>query len=170
MRVNAIKQNLKNEHSVSELLGLDIREGCDAIDYIQRHYESFCANELISVISKIRLDTDILMIDMNLHLIRELIAQRLVLNMPPNEDKETACIQASYYARKSYLGAVVVEPKNDNNILNNLHAKAQKTLVRGITWRDEHFQGMTLNEIASREGLSATYVANTIYQSFITLS
>jgi DNA invertase Pin-like site-specific DNA recombinase len=168
--VNAIKQNLKNENGIAELLGLDIREDCDAIDYIQRHYESFSDNELISVIGKIRLDTDILMIDINLHLMRELIARRLVLKMPPNEDKETACIKASYHARKSYLGSVIVEPKSDNNILNNLHPKAQKTLVRGIIWRDQHFQGMTLNEIASREGLSATYVANTIYQSFITLS
>jgi len=51
-----------------------------------------------------------------------------------------------------------------------MHPKAQKTLVRGIIWRDEHFQGMTLEEIAKREGLSASYVANVIYQSFLTLS
>lgn len=168
--INAIRQNLKDPQHISELLRLDIHEDCDPIDYIQKHHESFTAHELVSVISKISLDTDILIINVDLHLMCELIAQRLSLKILHGEDKETACIKVPYHTRKSYLGSVVVQPKSDNSFLDDMHPKAQKTLVRGIVWRDEHFQGMTLEEIAKREGLSATYVANVIYQSFVTLS
>ena len=44
-----------------------------------------------------------------------------------------------------------------------------KNLVRGIIWRDEHFGGLTIRQIAEREYLSEGYVGKLIFESFESL-
>jgi len=40
--------------------------------------------------------------------------------------------------------------------------KALKKLVQGIIWRDEHFDGVSMKEIARRENYSDAYVRSAI--------
>jgi hypothetical protein len=44
-----------------------------------------------------------------------------------------------------------------------------KKLVQGVLWRDEHFAGLPLKDIARREGRSEAYVGSTIFAGFETL-
>jgi hypothetical protein len=41
-----------------------------------------------------------------------------------------------------------------------------RNLVQGLIWRDEHFDGMTLRDIAKRDGLSEGYIRKCIFRGF----
>ena len=59
----------------------------------------------------------------------------------------------------------MIEPKSENDIFDLSNANLKK-LVQGIIWRDEHFDGKTLTEIAQREGCSDAHVGKCIMRSF----
>lgn len=40
-----------------------------------------------------------------------------------------------------------------------------KNLIRGIIWRDEHFDGLTVREIAERESFSEAFIGRCIFRS-----
>ena len=44
-----------------------------------------------------------------------------------------------------------------------------KKLVQGLIWRDEHFGGMTLTDIAKREQCSDAYIGKCIIDGFTAL-
>ena len=49
-----------------------------------------------------------------------------------------------------------------------LYVKSEsfEKLVQGVIWRDEHFDGLDLKEIAHREGCSEAYVGTANFSSF----
>lgn len=51
-------------------------------------------------------------------------------------------------------------------IVSDITSDKLKKLVQGIIWRDEHFGGMTLKDIALRENCSEGYVGTAIFGSF----
>jgi len=69
---------------------------------------------------------------------------------------------------KARRGAIVIEPVGPKDIFDLPHIKLKK-LVQGIVWRDEHFDGLTLKEIAGREGCSEAYLGTAIFSSFDSL-
>lgn len=48
----------------------------------------------------------------------------------------------------------------------DISAEDTKKLVQGIVWRDEHLDGVHINEIAKRENYSSRYIRNRIMGSF----
>lgn len=59
----------------------------------------------------------------------------------------------------------MIEPDGPKDIFDLPPTKLKK-LVQGFIWRDEHFDGLTLKEIARREGCSEAYVGTAIFSSF----
>jgi site-specific DNA recombinase len=41
-----------------------------------------------------------------------------------------------------------------------------RDLIRGTIWRDEHFNGMTIRDIASRDAHSEVFVGRLIHRTF----
>ena len=68
---------------------------------------------------------------------------------------------------KAKRGAIVIRSQQQD--VFNLSSYELKKLVQGVVWRDEHFDGMALKEIAKREGCSEGYVGRVIFRSFETL-
>lgn len=50
---------------------------------------------------------------------------------------------------------------NENNLLAEL-----RDLVRGVVWRDQHFNCLTIRQIAEREGHSEVFVGRLIHKTF----
>lgn len=50
--------------------------------------------------------------------------------------------------------------------LLDLSSGELRNLVRGLIWRDEHFGGMILRDIARREGFSEGYIGQCIFRTF----
>ena len=48
----------------------------------------------------------------------------------------------------------------------DIPAHGLKKLIQGFVWRDEHFGGMTLQNIARREKVSDSFVGKQIFRTF----
>lgn len=65
---------------------------------------------------------------------------------------------------KAKKGAIVIRPEGRD--MFDLPPAELKKLVQGVVWREEHFTGKTLTEIAHREGCSDAHVGKCIMHSF----
>lgn len=76
-------------------------------------------------------------------------------------------INVPFEARRSRDGAVILEAQKRPGEKDpfDLPQHELKNLIRGIVWRQQHFEGMTFLEIATRENCSQTLVGNLIHQS-----
>jgi hypothetical protein len=61
---------------------------------------------------------------------------------------------------------VVIEPEKPDRDIFDLPSDQLKKLVQGFVWRNEHFQGLTIRQIAEREGLSDSHVGKQIFATF----
>jgi len=86
--------------------------------------------------------------------------------LPLNENNEVQILQVPYKAVRQKRGAIVIAPENQLKDSIDLPPDKLKKLVQGIIWRDEHFGGMTLKDIAQRENCSEGYVGTAIFGSF----
>jgi hypothetical protein len=55
-----------------------------------------------------------------------------------------------YKTSRAKQGAIVIEAKDETDVFD-LPSTNLKKLVQGVIWRDEHFDGMALKDIALRE-------------------
>ena len=80
-------------------------------------------------------------------------------------------IEAPFQPRVINNGAMIIDsPSKINNDPLDLPQDKLKNIVRGTIWRDEHFAGMTLKDIAQRGGHGENYVNRCIQESFAFLS
>ncbi len=90
----------------------------------------------------------------------------LISNYIVSEEK---AIETEFMTRSTNKGAIKIEPKRNgvsDNILENLSPIELRNLVRGMVWREDHFNGMSLKEIANRDDVSDNYVGQMIFKSF----
>lgn len=75
-------------------------------------------------------------------------------------------IHVPYERSKSAKGAVVIRPKGARNNILDLPRHKLRKLVEGIIWREEHFVGTAIKDIAIREKRSESYVGTAITDGF----
>lgn len=66
-------------------------------------------------------------------------------------------------------GTIIIKPDSEENSVLNLPPIQLKNLIRGVIWRDQHFAGSTLRDIAKQEDMSEAGVRKIIMGSFDTL-
>lgn len=71
-----------------------------------------------------------------------------------------------YNTRRGKKSSLVIEPEKPDRDIFDLPPDQLKKFVQGFIWRDEHFQGLTIRQIAEREGLSDSYVGKQIFATF----
>lgn len=69
-----------------------------------------------------------------------------------------------FQTKRGRDGAMVIEAEGRDML--DLPPEDLKRLVQGIAWRDEHFAGAYIKDIAARENYSDRYVRNRIMASF----
>lgn len=86
--------------------------------------------------------------------------------MPQTAD-ETKRISIPYITRRAHRGAIVIQPDKPDTEKDplDLPSGELRNLVRGLIWRDEHFDGATLRDIAKREKFSEGYVGQCIFRT-----
>ncbi len=76
-----------------------------------------------------------------------------------------------YNARRTKNGAVVIQAKStDNADFLDIPSDQLARIVKGIVWRDQHFAGETLSDIATRNHHGENYVNRCIQESLTFLS
>jgi len=61
---------------------------------------------------------------------------------------------------------VVIKSETGSDDIFDLQPQELKRLVQGMIWRDEHFKGATLKDIAKREKLSDSFIGKHIFKAF----
>jgi len=82
-----------------------------------------------------------------------------------NSSQEIYTMTVPFQVTKSaWKGAVVIRPpaQNSPEDIFSLPPHELRDLVRGIVWRDQHFSGMTIREIAKQTGQSDVFVGRLI--------
>jgi hypothetical protein len=96
----------------------------------------------------------------------EKLANRYLQIHIPCDTLGLELIVAPYKTARAKRGAVVIQPVGSQGGLLDLPPLKLKKLVQGVIWRDEHFEGLALKDIAKREGCSEAYVGTAIFSSF----
>jgi hypothetical protein len=63
-------------------------------------------------------------------------------------------------------GAIVLRPGGAQKDMFDIPAPELKKLIQGFIWRNEHFRGMTIQDIARREKVSDSFVGKQIFRTF----
>ncbi|MGN7503713.1 MAG: recombinase family protein [Alphaproteobacteria bacterium] len=136
------------------------------LEHIYKHHTIIPSYDLIRIcVGKIIVHFDYLTINFKPDNFKELVEKYLRVSV-------TGCIEefeitVPFKTKRGRDGAMIIE-SNERNIFD-LPPEDLKRLVQGIAWRDEHFAGAYIKDIAQRENCSDRYVRNQIMASFKTL-
>ncbi len=120
-------------------------------------------------IERITVEADRLEIKIKVDALSVLLSDAASMKIEFSGDKSTASLLVPYTARRTKKGALVIAPEKSKSDIFDLPSNELKKLVQGVIWRDEHFAGMAIKEIALRENCSQSYVGTAIFHSLKTL-
>lgn len=143
---------LSDTRKMAEALSVDHVENYEALKGAAQKCPHLEVNELFGMLKKAVISPDNIMLEIDLG----------KLKLPT-----TAKISVPFQSRKSWRGAVVIQPapvESKDDI--DLPPHELRDLIRGIIWRDEHFNGMTIRDLAAREGHSEVFVGRLIHRTF----
>ncbi len=135
-----------------------------SLTYILDHHQTIPGIDLVrTCIEKATVGLNTVRLSINPVGVQSLVAQHMNLAIEGNT--ENIQIDFPFTITRASAGALVIEPDGPRDLLD-LPPDKLKKLVQGILWRDEHFEGKTLTEIAKREGCSDAHVGKSIMYSF----
>lgn len=153
---------------VFDILGLNPVEDYRVINYIKDHLPE--GDELVkSCIQKIIVGQEVLTLEISPERLRIFLEEKLKLLIPHKPGQPLRILSLPFLTTRTNKGAIIMSRKNADHDLLDLPPHQFRNLVRGIVWRDEHFDGMSIEDIAVREGLSKSGVRKIIMGTFDTL-
>lgn len=142
---------LSDTRKMAEASSIDHVENYEVLKGAAQKCLHLEVNELFSMLKKAVISSDSIVLEIDPG----------KLNLP------MAKITVSFQSRKSWRGAVVILPaRAESKDTLDLPPHELRDLIRGIIWRDEHFNGMTIRDLAIREGHSEVFVGRLIHRSF----
>jgi site-specific DNA recombinase len=157
------------ETLVTTTIRNNIRKLCNEndgpiLDHLLSHQENIPSYDLVrKCVKHITINFDELVLKIKPKAFKKLVEKHL--NVSVTECEEEFEIIAPYKTGRSKRGAIVIDPKGQKDIFD-LPSVNLKKLVQGVIWRDEHFDGTALKDIALRENCSQAYVGKAIFTSF----
>lgn len=166
--LKSIKSKMMTAEFISEIFNFDDHHS-KTVSYIAGKANKIEPNDLLKTcVKKIVISVDQINITLSVSKLKSYFETLLKVNIPTNGFQETLTIKTSFKTQKSHKGAVVIKSDNIDDPLD-LPPQQLKNLVRGVVWRDEHFNGLSMKAIAEREGVSKASVGQIIMRSFDTL-
>lgn len=137
------------------------------LEYLIQQHEVIPTYDLVrSLVKKVTVYHDKLVLSLNLSELNKLVYQHLRMDMDCYvEDIE---VKVPYQSERRQKGTIVIKPEGKTDVFN-LPPTELKKLIQGIVWWEEHFDGVSLKSIARREHCSQDYVGSAISYSFKTL-
>lgn len=160
----AVRSQLQNIQELTKLLG--DRQNHDALEHITLHQSEISAAALVAaIIKRVTVGEQLLKLELRCRELKNLLNDKLQLSLLDPET-ESKIIEIPFEPRRGRKGALVIEAQGIKKDMFDLPPEALKKLVQGFIWRDEHFGGMTIQDIAAREGLTAPYLGQHIFRTF----
>ncbi len=161
-----MREHLSDARKIANILQVDYEQHLLALAHVVDRHQSL--THAATAIKKITVDIDTLTVDIQISDLRRYIDEVLSLSFPATSADAVYKVIFPYHTRRSKKGTVVIRPgklTDKTNDIFDLPPIELKNLVRGVVWRDEHFKGMTIRQIASRENLSEGFVGRLIHYS-----
>ena len=163
-------------HEIEQVVELNLRKNIPRLlinadesrqAHLTKHLPEVPGSVLIkSLVSKITIDLDHLQISINPDGLRIPAQECLQIALPENAITDDN-ITVPYSVRRGRNGAIIINPEqNKIKDILDLPSDELKRLIQGIDWRDRHFAGEHMSDIAKAEGYSSSYVRSTIMKSF----
>ncbi len=163
----AIRNELSDFDKVAKLFNLDTTTHSTLIEGIRKGQESISNRDLIlQTVKKVEIDQSSITISIKIQAMARLIKEQLYVAMPEYAEDEIEQITEAYITRRAHRGALILKSPNDAKDPFDMAPMELKNLVRGVIWRDRHFAGETLRQIARDENLSEAYIRKVIIKSF----
>lgn len=160
-----VRAHLSNIASLAHVFGIDHDQHYGILRMIAANSSCLQTVEIFRrAIKGATVRTDEVIIRLDAAALAGLIAEQLQIAVPPPTN-DVSEIRVPYEARTSWKGAVVIRQEVPDRDVLDLPPHELRDLVRGIVWRDEHFGGLTIREIARREGHSEVFVGRLIHKS-----
>lgn len=161
--VKSLEERLADHHYLQSIWP---DQTADTVMHVSKYMQSLNSNELVSSIQKIIIYPDNLLIMISENWIRNHVKQHLSVTLMEETNQEYLDITVPYQVKRGQSGAVMLEPTDKIKSRLDLSNENLKRLVRGMIWREEHFNGKPLLQIARANNCSWTYVNKCIDYSF----
>lgn len=164
----AIRQELAGFDNAASLLNINPAIQPDLIQMINQKQACLPGRDIVlKGIEKAVIDQAQITVFVKTEKLSRLINDNLHIAMPQTAE-DTKEIIVPYITRRAHRGVIVIQPDKPDAEKDplDLPSGELRNLVRGLIWRDEHFGGMTLRDIAKRERFSEGYVGQCIFRTF----
>ncbi len=146
-----------------EIRRLTAEEEGPVLEHILEHHENIPAHDLVrTCVERISIGLNQMAIRIKTAGFPKLAEKYLSVNVEAHD--ENFEITVSFKVGKAKKGAIVIRPEGSKDIFDLQPAELKK-LIQGVIWREEHFTGKTLTEIARREGCSDAHIGKCIMYS-----
>jgi len=165
---NSLRKELQCADSAKNLLAIDYDDASEFFVKLAGNFEKLQMRRLIvKVINKIIIDLNVATVHIDRQVLLEELAGALSTGVK-EVPKGVAKIAISIDLLKPRTDAFIVEPKTMSAAQDPFDRTPQelKNWVRGIIWRDRHFSGINISQIAQEEHCSEAWVSSLIAQSF----
>ncbi len=158
-----------NHDNLCRIVGKSIEGDFEVIESLSNRIAFLSAEHLFKVISKITVGQDKVSIGLNASNLGGVLHEVYGLN--PGAwvgGTEGIYLDVPFKVGKSWHGAVVIRPPQTGtpDDIFDLPSQELRDLIRGFIWRDDHFNGMTIREIAKRDKRSDAFVGGMIRKTF----
>ena len=133
------------------------------LDHLLKYHNSIPAYDLIQTcVKRVTVYFDYFVIAFQPEDFKKLVDKHLRVSV--TEGVDDFDITVPFQTKRGRDGAMIIEAEGRDII--DMPPEDLKRLVQGVVWRDEHFAGIHIKDIAKRENFSDRYVRNRIMDSF----
>ena len=161
-----LKSQLSDSRKFATLIGANHEQNFTILSHVTENHLNLSPSA--SVIKKVTVDVKSLTIEIYGSELCRYIEKTLKTDLSTVATGEDFRIVVPFYTSRSKKGAVVIKPGNAGDKSKDIFDMPRtelKNLIRGVVWRDEHFKGKTIRQIADRESLSEGFVGRLIHYS-----
>jgi len=161
LTVNAVITEMRDIQKLSAMLGLSIAGSSQTLEHISQHAETVL--DLHTAFHKVIVDTNHLTVEVSVRNLSAAINDTMRIVLTVDDESKIHALTIPYHTKRAQ-SAVIIRHGSGKELLDMPKDKL-KSLVRGIIWRDAHFSGKTLREIAKAEKIDESYVRKLVERS-----
>lgn len=161
-----VKETLAASEKFSEVLAFSVDNDLVVLKELGGKLHYLDTKQVVaSVVKKTVIGPDEICIQLDMKKVRDLVELELKMNVVTSDSPDDVLVKVPYSFRRSARGAAFIKESKEDDILN-LPQPELRDFVRGMVWREEHFQGATIRELAKREKHSEVFVGRLIHKTF----
>lgn len=162
--LNSMISEMQDTRKLSDMLGLNAETDCKTLEHISKRAEA--VSNLHEAVYRVTVDTDRLTVNICLKKLRIIIQEGMGVGLATCTEEKIHSLNVTYHTKRARRGAVMICGGDGSDPLE-LPKHKLASLVKGAVWREMHFSGHAITQIAATEGITPRYVRTLIEQSMI---